>query len=592
MESMPRHFRVFLSYFIPQTPYFILGMLCIFLSGFLQLYSITLIGKLIDSSISRETTHIPDGLNSLVFRILLFMVLQVVFSAIQQYCFLRMNEAAIASIRKTLYSRYLRYSLVFFNKEKVGDLISRINNDIGMVQYIFCEQLPAFLYQSVILMAAIGTLLQMNLKLTLLMIVVFPLTVLMTLYIGKKMRTISKQIQDAFAVSVVYMEETLQKIRTVKAFSSERAESRKYNSLLDSIVRKSIRRSVFKLGLDGVSGILMIFGQILIIWYGSSLVERGELTVGKMITFMMITFSVGAAVSSIAGAFGNLQKSFGSTQRLHELLSIETEEEDRQETFTLCFSEKFHFDNISFSYADDMEDLILSDLSFEIQKGERIGIVGPSGVGKSTIAKLFMRFYHVTSGAIYLDGSDIRTLPLAPYRRLFGVVSQEIELFGSTVRENICYGKPLATDEEMREAAVRAHAYEFITELPHGFDTVLGENGYTLSGGQRQRLAIARALLTDPQVLILDEATSALDSNTELIITETLEELMRDRTTIVVSHRLTTIRRMDRILVFHGGKIVESGTHEYLMKISGGKYRELNLIYDGEGGNNLHLLTN
>jgi ABC-type multidrug transport system fused ATPase/permease subunit len=589
---MPRHFRVFLSYFIPQTPYFILGMLCIFLSGFLQLYSITLIGKLIDSSISRETTHIPDGLNSLVFRILLFMVLQVVFSAIQQYCFLRMNEAAIASIRKTLYSRYLRYSLVFFNKEKVGDLISRINNDIGMVQYIFCEQLPAFLYQSVILMAAIGTLLQMNLKLTLLMIVVFPLTVLMTLYIGKKMRTISKQIQDAFAVSVVYMEETLQKIRTVKAFSSERAESRKYNSLLDSIVRKSIRRSVFKLGLDGVSGILMIFGQILIIWYGSSLVERGELTVGKMITFMMITFSVGAAVSSIAGAFGNLQKSFGSTQRLHELLSIETEEEDRQETFTLCFSEKFHFDNISFSYADDMEDLILSDLSFEIQKGERIGIVGPSGVGKSTIAKLFMRFYHVTSGAIYLDGSDIRTLPLAPYRRLFGVVSQEIELFGSTVRENICYGKPLATDEEMREAAVRAHAYEFITELPHGFDTVLGENGYTLSGGQRQRLAIARALLTDPQVLILDEATSALDSNTELIITETLEELMRDRTTIVVSHRLTTIRRMDRILVFHGGKIVESGTHEYLMKISGGKYRELNLIYDGEGGNNLHLLTN
>jgi len=589
--NVPPHFRVFLAFFIPQTHFFALGMFCVFLSGFMQLYSISLIGNLIDTSIGHRGLYGPNGLNGLVLRILTVMVLQVICSFTQQYFFLRMNEAAIASIRKSLYNRYLRFHLLFFNKEKVGDLISRINNDIGMVQYIFSEQVPAFLYQSVILVAAVCTLLMINVKLTLLMIVTFPVIVLITLSIGKRVRDISRQIQDAFAVSVVYMEETLQKIRTVKAFSNEWKEARRYNIILDNIVSKSIRRSVFKLGLDGTSSVLMVVGQILIIWYGSRLIDQGALTVGRMITFMMITFTVGSAVSAIAGAFGNLQKSFGSTQRLYELLSIRTEEEGDREAPALKFSDKFSFDNISFSYAEDLAAPVLSDLSFEVRRGERIGIVGPSGVGKSTIAQLFLRFYHVSGGAIYMDGVDVKTLPLASYRRLFGVVSQEIELFGSTIRENICYGRPDATMEEMKAAAIRAHAYEFISQLPLEFDTVLGENGYTLSGGQRQRLAIARALLTDPQVLILDEATSALDSNTESIISGSLEELMKERTTIVVSHRLTTIRKMDRIFVFHAGRMVESGTHEHLMAIPGGRYRELNLLYDGAYSNNLHLFT-
>ncbi len=582
-RSMPTHFKVFLSYFIPYWPSFLFGMLFIFLSGILQLLSISLIGKLIDKSVDQGSQQIRDNINTIVFQILSVMLLQIIFSMAQQYFFLRMNEAAIAGIRKTLYNRYLRYSLSFFNKERVGDLMSRINNDIGMVQYIFSEQLPAFFYQSVILLTAITALLLINIKLTLLMIFTFPVTVIITLLIGKKVRQISRQIQDAFAVSVVYMEETLQKIRTVKAFSNESVESRKYNILLDSIVAKSIRRSVFRLSLDGTSAILMIVAQIVIMWYGSHLVSQGEVTIGKMIAFIMITFSVGSAVSSIASAFGNLQKSFGSTERLYELLSEDMEEGvDIVPQQEIHIGEGFQFHHVHFSYKKNEEEPVLANLNFDIRKGEKVGIIGPSGVGKSTIVQLLMRFYQPDSGIITLDSHDIRQLPLYEYRRLFGIVSQEIELFGTTIRDNICYGRSGSTEAEIIAAAKHAHAYEFISELPDGFDTALGENGYTLSGGQRQRIALARAILADPPVLLLDEATSALDANTEMMINETMEKLIEHKTVLIVSHRLTTIRKMDKILVFRNGQVIESGTHDQLMKIPDGRYRQITQIYGGD----------
>lgn len=566
--------RTFLKFLYPFLNLFVMGVVCIFVAGGLQLVSVKYIGKLFDVPL-HGGDNLFVGIDRIVLILLGIIVLQNFFSFLQQYIFCRLNELSIANIRKTLYNRYLRYTVSFYDRERVGDLLSRINGDIGMIQYIFSEQLPVFLYQTVILTVSLAMLFLINVKLTYLMIVTFPITAVLAVVIGKKVRKLSKGIQDLYAESNIYVEETLQKIRTVKAFANEVKESFKYSKLLGNIINDSIRRSTLKSGLDSISSLVTIVAEVAILWYGSKLLSAGEITVGNLISFILITFCVGSAISSLANAFGNLQNSFGSTERLFYLLYKEAEEDYRIPNVNIGFKHSLKLDHISFHYEANPNVKVLDQINLEIARGETIGMVGESGVGKSTITQLILRFYEPVSGRIFLDGKDISTLPLSTYRKLFGVVTQETELFGSTIWENLCYGNPHADRKTVIQAVEQASAYDFIKELPNGFQTVIGENGLTLSGGQRQRIAIARALLVNPEILIFDEATSSLDSSTEHSIRDSLNLLKKDKTTIMVAHRLASIKQADKIYVLSDGKIVESGAHSLLMENPNGMYTKI-----------------
>ena len=531
-------------------------------------------GQIVDKLLKGKEMLFDISLNQLILILLVLVVAVNIFKFIQRYLFNKMNELTIGNIRKELYGRYLKYPVSFFDKERIGELLSRINTDISMVQYIFCEQMPAFIYQTIVMFVAITIMFFINFELTLITLATFPIAVLLSVSIGRKIRAISKRIQDSFAKSFVYVEETLQKVRTVKIFGNEENEKAKHNLLLDKIVTDSIKKGIYTTSLDSLGSVITNIVLVLIFWYGTSLVKANEVSIGNLVTFFFISFLLGESVSKISSAYGNLQNSISVVGRLKNLMEIELEK-NYTNSRNVKFDESLVLKNCSFSYSNIRNELVLNQINLVIKKGMKIGIVGPSGAGKSTLIQLFLRFYEPIEGEILLDGLTISDYPLQAYRKLFGVVSQEIELFGGTIRDNISYSMENATMDDIIEAAKKANAFEFIEKLPKGLDTVVGENGIMLSGGQRQRIAIARALLKNPEILLLDEATSSVDPGTEALIKEALDRLMLNRTSIVIAHRLDTIRDADKILVFNKGKIVESGTEEELISIEYGHYREL-----------------
>ncbi len=396
----------------------------------------------------------------------------------------------------------------------------------------------------------------------------------------------ARKAQDQLAESGTIVEETLQGITNVKAFANEKFEINRYGGSIAHVVKLALKNAK----LRGAFASFIIFGMfgaiVLVIWYGAHLIQSHEITVGSLTSFIMYTMYVGGSMAGFAELFTQLQKTIGATQRVRELLRELPEDVDLSQEKVLPefrISGRVSFENVAFSYPSRKEVPVLNNISFRIGQGEKIAVVGPSGAGKSTLVNLLLRFYSPDDGKIVVDDRNMQEFPLTQLRLQMAFVPQDILLFGGSIRENILYGNPKASDEEMVNAVMKAHAHEFISSFPEKYDTIVGERGIRLSGGQRQRIAIARAILKNPAILLLDEATSSLDSESERLVQDALEGLMENRTTFIIAHRLATIKNADRILVLDKGEIIESGSHDELMQIEAGLYRKLAEMQFGDG---------
>jgi len=418
-------------------------------------------------------------------------------------------------------------------------------------------------------------------QMTAIMLSIVPVIVIIALIFGKFIRKMSRKAQDQLADTNTIVMETLQGISNVKAFSTEWFEVGRYHKGIKEVAEVSIKNSRYR-GLFVSSMLFSVFGAIvLVIWRGVGLMKAGQLSFGDLTAFVVYTAFVGGTMAGFAEIFSQLQKTIGATQRVRELLkedieSVTVANEPLEPEFKL--DGNVSIEHVGFSYPSRKEVSVIKDLSLNAKRGQQIAIVGPSGAGKSTIVSLLLRFYQPDKGRILFDGKEATSIPLSQLRKQMALVPQDILLFGGTIFENIAYGKPDATEEEVRNAARKANADDFISKFPEGYKTVVGERGVKLSGGQRQRIAIARAILKDPVILLLDEATSSLDSESESLVQDALQNLMKNRTSFVIAHRLSTIRSADQILVLEDGKIKESGTHHELIAIEDGLYRNLNKL--------------
>ncbi|MCB0486873.1 MAG: ATP-binding cassette domain-containing protein [Cyclobacteriaceae bacterium] len=548
------------------------GIVCLMLSSVTLLSFPYFAGKLLDVA-SGKGGFFLTSINHIALALIGILLVQSVFSFIRVYTFAIVSEKTLADIRLSLYEKMLWLPMKFFDERRIGELISRITSDVGTLQDTFTVTLSELLRQIVVLIAGTVVIFVLTPKLTLFMLLTFPLLVLAALIFGKFIRKLSRKTQDQLASANVIVEETLQSVSVVKAFTNELFETLRYKKSLREVVRVALHASKYR-GLFISFTILALFGGIVAVsWYGALLVQSGDVTVGELFSFVLYTTFIGGSIAGLGDIYGQLQKSIGASERVLEILS-EGDERGKDED-ELKLKGDIRFSNVDFAYPTRRDVQVLHQVSFHIAPGEKIALVGPSGSGKSTITSLLLRFYQGTKGNILVDETDINLYPLTAYRSNIAIVPQEVILFGGTIRENIAYGNPQASDKEIEEAATRANAIEFILSFPEKFDTLVGDRGVKLSGGQRQRIAIARAILKDPKILILDEATSSLDAASERLVQNALERLMEGRTTIVIAHRLSTVRQVDRIFVIKDGRIAESGTHRELSALNNGIYSNL-----------------
>ncbi len=498
---------------------------------------------------------------------------QALFSGLQNYLFARAGEGVVADLRRKLFSHLLTLSPRFFENHKTGDITSRLTSDVATVQGVASNALVQLFTTPLLFAATLTILFITNWKLSSFILAVVPLVILVAIVLGRFIRRLSKAFQDKVAEANARAEESISGIRVVQSFTAEKLEAERYSRLISESFRTALRRALVASGLSGVVFFTIFSALGLIFWYGGRLVSLGEITPGQLVSFILYAFNVAASVGTLAGIWSQVQSALGASSRIFELL--DTPAELKEPEAPLVLNEvrgEIRLDNIYFAYDDRGE--VLRGVSLTARPGQVVALVGPSGAGKSTLIALIPRFYDVTQGRITLDGVDIRQIKLLDLRQQIALVPQETLLFSGTLEENIRYGKPQATEAEVLEAARAANAHEFISSFPQGYQTLVGERGVKLSGGQRQRIAIARALLKNPKILILDEATSSLDSESEALVQEALDKLMKGRTTFVIAHRLSTVRNADTIVVLDKGQVVQQGTHEELLA-QGGLYKNL-----------------
>ena len=486
--------------------------------------------------------------------------------------FIRSGEAALNRLRCDLFAHLVRLPMSFFHEQRAGALSNRVAADLGVVRETLLNTVPQAVRQSVVLIGGLIFIFVASWKLSLIMLGSVPVVVMAIALFGRKVRAFSKSAQDSLAEAGTVIEETVQGIADVKSYTNEPFEGARYARALDSFLAVTKRGAKTRAAFLSFI-IFALFGTItFVVWYGARMLATGQINQTNFASFILFSIFVGASLGSFPEIISQVQQTAGATERLRELLDNPPERTDGDATVILGGA--IAFERVSFEYPSRPDVRVLEDLDFSVAPGQRVALVGPSGAGKSTAFSLILGFNELARGRILFDGRPASVLALQAVRSQIAIVPQEVLLFGGSIRENIEYGKPGASPADIEAAARQANAYEFISELPEGFATLVGPRGAKLSGGQRQRIAIARAILADPRILLLDEATSALDAESERLVNEALERLMRGRTSLVIAHRLSTVRHADRILVFNHGRIMESGTHDELID-KNGTYRFL-----------------
>ena len=571
MKEGLRIFRYVLPYKWP----FIMGLLSLSIGSILFL-GITLVPGEMLNVLNGESER-GFNINQLFLIVIILLAVQSVLSFLRVHWFAIVSEKGMANLRSDIYQKLVGLSIPFFEQRRVGELTSRITTDVTQVQNVISVTIAEFIRQIIILVGGIGVIVFTMPRLALTMLLTFPVVVIGAMFFGRYIRRLMKERQDRLAETNVVVEETMQTIQTVKAYTNEWFELNRYTSKLHEVVGIALKAARMR-GVFASFIILVMFGALFfIMWRAALMVQAGTLASGDLVNFVVLTGTIGAAIASLGSFYTEIVSAIGATERIFDILEEEAEviPAAPEQAEVLDLSGEIVYKNVHFSYPTRSDVEVLKGIDLHINPGSKVALVGASGSGKSTIVALLQRFYQLDKGEITVDGQDITSYPLTAYRNNIGIVPQEVLLFGGTIGENIRYGKPGASEEEIIAAAQQANAWDFISAFPDGLETIVGERGIKLSGGQRQRVAIARAILKDPAILLLDEATSSLDAESERLVQSALDHLMEGRTSIIIAHRLSTIRDVDRIYVLDEGKVVEQGTHSELSLIEDGLYNNL-----------------
>ena len=574
-ESFQQAMKIF-DFVRPYRWSLILGLILLFVSSMVFMLFPFLIGKMMD--IASGKSFFDFTLNDIFWLMVGVLLAQGVVSYFRVLLFARLSEKGIADLRIALYEKLVSLPITFYEQNRVGELMSRLTADVERLYNAFSITIAEFLRQILLLVVGLLFLGFNTPKLALIMLLTFPVAVILGLFFGRWIRTLSKERQQALADTNIILSETMQSISVVKAFSNELFETVRYGKANDTMVKIALKfasgRAIFSTFI-----VTVLFGALIfVIWKGAMMIQSGEMTAGELVMFTFVTAIIGGSIAGLGNFYTELLGAVGATERVREILEMENEvnpyDPIAKEKFKR-FEGNIEYENVQFHYPTRQDIEVMKGISFKIAAGEKVALVGPSGSGKSTIVQLLLRFYDIQSGDIKVDGKSIYDYNISAFRKNFAIVPQEVILFGGTIRENIAYGDPDATDAEIIEAARKSNCLEFIQTFPEQMETVVGERGIKLSGGQRQRIAIARAILKNPSILLLDEATSALDAESEKVVQDALNNLMEGRTSIIIAHRLATIREVDRIYVIDNGKIIEQGTHDELSAVENGAYSGL-----------------
>ncbi|MFK7930659.1 MAG: ABC transporter ATP-binding protein [Myxococcota bacterium] len=587
-----------MSLALPQLPTLAAASLALVISSAIQLAYPQAVALMTDmivgpgqsegSIMSQSTAAVPSGvsewlssgtaeagLDTLALILVVLFLVQAVFAMLRSWLFTVAGERVVADLRGNLYSAIIRQDIGFFDTSRTGELTNRLSSDTTVLQNTVTVNVSMGLRFTIMAIGGLVMMLVTSPMLTGIAMAVVPVVAVGAAVYGRVVRRLSKQVQDALADSTQVAEETLSGVRTVRAFAREDQEVGRYNSAVNRSFRLAAKRALASGLFQGVAGFGGFGALALVVWFGGHLVLDGDMSIGALTAFLLYTMSVAMGMGALSGLYGDFMKAIGASKRVFHLLDLEAPLEDRAGRPVEAVRGDVALNDVHFTYPARPDEPVLRGLNLRIRPGEVVALVGPSGSGKSTVASLLCRFYDPSGGVLTIDDQDVRELDTHQRREQVGLVAQEPILFASSITENILYGRPNATEAQVRAAAVAANAATFIEKFDQGMDTEVGERGVRLSGGQKQRIAIARAILKDPAILVLDEATSALDTESEKLVQDALDRLMEGRTTLIIAHRLSTVRDADRVVVLEEGRAVEEGTHDSLMQRTDGRYRAL-----------------
>ena len=560
-----KEFANILKYARPYTKSIIFAFTCLILTSMISLALPLIVRNMINAVVVLKNS---DLLNSLTRDLVIIILFQAAFAITHNYILGFIGHRVTADFRIELFSHIQSLSLRFFQGRRVGEILSRMSSDITVIQNALVSIPVAVLRQTITLLGALAIIFYLNWKLTGLILLVLPPLMLFARIFGKRLRNLSEKVQDKIAHALVVLEEVASSIKIVKSYTREPYEKKRFENEIESAFEQSIGKVRISSSFGPLILGLTFLVSTILIWYGGQQVMQGTTTPGELAAFFLYALIMAGPIGTFVKIYTQLQETLGAMRRVNEILDTKPLVNSPENPVKLT-SLKGHvcFSEVIFGYEDGTP--VLNNISFDIHPGKTVALIGPSGAGKSTTVQLLLRFFDPQYGKIQIDGDDLKSLDLESYLSQVALVPQETLLFGGTIRENILYGKLDATDTEIIEASKSANAHEFIVEFSNGYDTLVGEKGTKLSGGERQRIAIARALLKNPKVLVLDEATSALDNQSEMLIQDALEKLMAGRITFIIAHRLSTVHNADKIIVLDKGKVVESGTHKELMANEG-----------------------